>query len=75
MELRRPQMSDQEIKVVQFNRPCPVCDGFMELSSIDSEPWSLRTMGERLRFCCKSCGMTQSEWKAISVDAPSTVPD
>jgi hypothetical protein len=69
-----PPMSDPEITVVQFNRPCPVCDGFMELSSIDSEPWSPRTMGERLRFCCRSCGMTQSEWSAISLDAPSTAP-
>ena len=68
-------MSDHEITIVQFNRPCPVCQGFMELSSIDSEPWSLRTMGERLRFCCKSCGMTQSEWSAIAVEAPSPAPD
>jgi hypothetical protein len=39
-------MLDYEITSVQFNRPCPVCDGVMELSSIDSEPWSPRTMGE-----------------------------
>jgi endogenous inhibitor of DNA gyrase (YacG/DUF329 family) len=69
------KMSDYEITSVQFNRPCPVCDGVMELSSIDSEPWSLRTMGERLRFRCASCGMTQSEWSAISVAAPSTAPE
>jgi hypothetical protein len=47
----------------------------MELSAIDSEPWSPRTMGERLRFRCASCGMMQSEWSAISVQAPSTAPD
>jgi hypothetical protein len=47
----------------------------MELSSIDSEPWSLRIMGERLRFNCTSCGMTLSEWSAISVEAPSTAPE
>jgi hypothetical protein len=35
-------MSDHEITTVDFNRPCPVCDGVMELSSIESEPWSLR---------------------------------
>jgi hypothetical protein len=68
-------MSDPEIAVVQFNRPCLVCDGFMELSSIDFEPWSQRTMGERVRFCCKGCGMTQSEWSVIAVEAPSTAPD
>ena len=28
-------MSDHEITTVQFNRPCPVCEGFMELSSIE----------------------------------------
>jgi hypothetical protein len=68
-------MSDHEITTVDFNRPCLVCDGVMELSSIDSEPWSLRTMGERVRFCCMSCGMTHSEWSAISVEAPATAPD
>jgi endogenous inhibitor of DNA gyrase (YacG/DUF329 family) len=67
-------MLDHEI-TVQFNRPCPVCGGVMELSSIDSEAWSPRTMGERLRFYCASCGMTQSEWSAISVAAPSTAPE
>jgi hypothetical protein len=70
-----PQMFNHEITSVLFNRPCPVCDGFMELSSIDSEPWSPRTMGERLRFSCTGCGMTQSEWSAIAVAAPSTAPD
>jgi hypothetical protein len=68
-------MFDHEITTVDFNRPCPVCDGVMELSSIDSEPWSLRTTGERLRFSCMTCGMTQSEWSAISVEAPTTAPD
>jgi hypothetical protein len=68
-------MFDHEITSVQFSRPCPVCDGFMELNGIDSEPWSLRTMGERLRFRCTSCGIAQSEWSAISVQAPSTAPD
>jgi hypothetical protein len=68
-------MSDYEITSLQFNRPCSVCNGVMELSSIDSEPWSLRTMGERVRFCCTSCGMTQSEWSAIAVAAPLTAPD
>jgi hypothetical protein len=47
----------------------------MELSSIDSEPWSPRTMVERVRFCCTGCGMMQSEWSAIAVEAPSTAPD
>jgi hypothetical protein len=37
-------MSNDEITTVDFN--CPVCDGVMELSSIDSEPWSLRILGE-----------------------------
>jgi endogenous inhibitor of DNA gyrase (YacG/DUF329 family) len=68
-------MLDHEITTVDFNRPCPVCDGVMELSSIDSEAWSLRTTGERLRFSCATCGMTQSEWSAISVEAPATAPD
>jgi hypothetical protein len=68
-------MSDHEISVVHFNRPCPVCSGFMELSSIHSQPWSMRTIGERLRFCCRSCGTMQSEWSAIAVEAPSTAPD
>jgi hypothetical protein len=72
---RWPQMFDHEITSLQFNRPCPVCDGAMALSSIDSELWSLRTIGERLRFSCTSCGMTQSEWNAISVEAPSTAPE
>ena len=75
MELPAAQMSDPEITALDFNRPCPVCSGVMELSAIDSEPWSLRTMGERLRFRCTSCGITQSEWSAISVEAPSTAPD
>jgi hypothetical protein len=68
-------MLDHEITSLQFNRPCAVCDAVMELSSIDSEPWSPRTMGERLRFSCTSCGMTQSEWSAIAVEAPSTAPE
>jgi hypothetical protein len=67
-------MFDHEITSVQFNRLCPVCDGFMELNGIHSEPWSLRTMGERLRFRCASCGLTQSEWSAVAVAAPSTAP-
>jgi hypothetical protein len=54
---------------------CPVCDGSLVLSSMDVEPWSPRTMGERRRFRCTNCGMTQSEWSAIEVPAPSTVPD
>jgi ATP dependent DNA ligase domain len=66
---------EHEIFSVEFNRPCPVCDGVMELSSIDAESWSLRTMGERRKFCCASCGITQSEWSVISVAAPSTAPD
>jgi hypothetical protein len=45
-------MFDHEITSVQFNRPCPVCDGFTELSSIDSESWSPRTVGERLTEIC-----------------------
>jgi hypothetical protein len=68
-------MSNDEITTVDFNRPCPVCDGVMELSSIDSEPWSLRTLGECVRFCCTSCGMTHSEWSAIAVEAPSIATD
>jgi hypothetical protein len=28
-----------------------------------SAPWSLRTMGKRLRFRCTSCGMTQSRFQ------------
>jgi len=68
-------MSNDEITTVDFNRPCPVCDGVMELSSIDSEPWSLRTLGECVRFCCTSCGMTRSEWSAIAVEAPSIATD
>ena len=68
-------MFDHEITSFQFNRPCPVCDGVMELWSIDSEPWSPRTMGERVRFCCTGCGMTQSEWSAIAVEAPRTAPE
>ena len=68
-------MSDHDISVVLFNRPCPVCDGFMELLSINSETSSLRTIGERLRFCCRSCGRMQSEWSAIAVEARSTAPD
>jgi hypothetical protein len=43
-------MLDHEITALDFNRPCSVCDGVMELSSIDSEARSPRTMGERLRF-------------------------
>jgi hypothetical protein len=68
-------MFDHEITALDFNRPCPVCDGVMDLSSIDAEPWSPRTMGERLRFCCMSCGMTRSEWSAISITAPNIAPD
>jgi hypothetical protein len=33
------------------------------------------TMGKRLRFAVRAAGMTQSEWSAISVAAPSTAPD
>jgi hypothetical protein len=66
---------DDQIASLQFNRPCPICRGFMELNGIDSEPWSLRTMGECLRFRCTSCGMMQSEWTAISVEAPRAAPD
>jgi hypothetical protein len=72
---RRASMSDPENASVHFARPCPICDGIMELSAIDSEPWSLRTMGERLQFRCTNCGVTQSEWTAISIEAPSTAPD
>jgi endogenous inhibitor of DNA gyrase (YacG/DUF329 family) len=75
-DARQLQMfDDDQITSLQFNRPCPVCDGIMELSAINSEPWSLRTMGERLQFRCPSCGVTQSEWSAISVEAPSTAAD
>jgi hypothetical protein len=66
---------NHEIMSVQLNRPCPVCDSFMKLLAIDSKPWSARTMGERLRFRCASCGMTQSEWSAIAVATPGTAPD
>jgi hypothetical protein len=68
-------MFNHEITSVQLKRPCPVCDGFLELSTMDSEPWSSRTMGECVRFRCTICGMTQSEWSAIALAAPSTVPD
>ena len=68
-------MFNQEVTSVRLERPCPVCDGFLKLLSMDSEPWSSRTMGERVRFRCASCGMTRSEWSAIAVAAPSTVPD
>jgi endogenous inhibitor of DNA gyrase (YacG/DUF329 family) len=68
-------MFNHEITSVRLKRPCPVCNGYMNLLAIDSESWSPRTMGERLRFRCASCGMTQSEWSAVSVAAPSTVPD
>jgi endogenous inhibitor of DNA gyrase (YacG/DUF329 family) len=75
-DARQLQMfDDDQITSLQFNRPCPVCDGVMELSAINSEPWSLRTMGERLQFRCPNCGVTQSEWSAISVEAPSTAAD
>jgi hypothetical protein len=52
-------MFNYEIMSVQFERPCPVYDGFLKLSSMDSEPWSPRTMGECMRFRCVSCGVTQ----------------
>jgi hypothetical protein len=34
----RSQMFNHEITSVQLNRPCPVCDSFMKLLAIDSEP-------------------------------------
>jgi hypothetical protein len=66
---------DGQITSPQFDRPCPVCDCIMELSAVNSEPWSQRTMGERLQFRRPRCGATQSEWSAISVEAPNTSPD
>ena len=68
-------MSDHDISVVLFNRPCPVCDGVMELSSIDSSPRRCGPWVSALRFCCRSCGRTRSEWSAIAVEAPSIAPD
>jgi hypothetical protein len=66
---------DDQIVSLQFNRSCPICDGFMVLNGIDSEPWSVRTLGERLQFRCTTCGLMQSEWSAISLEAPSSAPD
>jgi hypothetical protein len=75
-DARQLQMfDDDQITSLQFSRPCPVCDGVMELSAINSEPWSLRTMGERLQFRCPNRGVTQSEWSAISVEAPRPAAD
>jgi hypothetical protein len=67
-------LNDNEIASLKFSRPCPVCDDVMELSAIDAEAWSPRTIGERRKFRCSSCGVTQSGCTAIAVAAPSTVP-
>jgi hypothetical protein len=37
-------LDDDQIASLQFSRPCPVCDGVMELSAIEAEPWSPRTI-------------------------------
>jgi hypothetical protein len=44
-------------------------------ASVGSIVWLPRTMGEHLRSSYTSCGMTQSEWSAIAVKAPSTAPE
>jgi hypothetical protein len=68
--------STNDIATFDFTRPCPICDQHLELSAIETVPWAPRTLGERLVFQCKNCGVAQTEWSSIPlVSAPEIVPD
>ncbi len=69
-------MSSAQISTLDCTRPCPICEHHMDLSRIETVPWTWHTVGERFVFCCEKCGMVQTEWNAVPLlpAAPEIVP-
>jgi hypothetical protein len=65
-----------DIAMFDCTLPCPICNQRLELSAMETVPWSSRTSGERLVFRCGNCGMAQTRWRAVPlVSAPEIVPE
>jgi hypothetical protein len=56
-----------DIATFDCTLPCPICNQRLELSAIETVPWSSRTSGERLVFRCGNCDIAQTQWRAASV--------
>lgn len=65
-----------DIATFDCTLPCPICNQRLELSAIETVPWSSRTSGERLVFRCGNCDIAQTQWRAVPlVSAPEIVPE
>jgi hypothetical protein len=49
-------MFNREITSVQLERPCPVCDGFLKLLSMDSSPGGREPWVSEYGFAARVAG-------------------
>jgi hypothetical protein len=57
------------VEVPDLAERCPICEQQITLCTIEKVLWGPRPRAERLEFRCSNCGVTQTQWSSVPIDA------